>query len=321
MNKKALIAGITGQDGAFLAQYLLSKGYEVIGSSRDAKVCNTKNLISLGIKNEVELVSIALNDFRSILQVVTNKKPDEIYNLAGLTSVALSYEQPVECMESIAIANLNFLEVIRYLDRPIRFFNASSSECFGDTKDFVADENTPFNPVSPYAVAKCTSFWQIENYRKYYNLFCVSGILSNHESFLRPNRFVTQKIIRSSLEIKRGEKKSLNLGNIDIWRDWGWAPDYVSAMHLILNAKNPSDYIISTGQTNSLKHFASLAFKASNLNFEDHVNIDKGLYRPSDIKCSRLSPQKIYTELGWKAKYDLEKIVYSMHNHMSKVLN
>ena len=172
MSKKALIAGITGQDGAYLAKYLLELGYEVIGSSRDAQVCDIRNLKSLEIEKDINIVSMALNDFRSVLQVLTRHKPNEIYNLAGLTSVGLSFEQPVECMESIVSANLNILEVIKYLGEPIKFFNASSSECFGDTNNKVANEETSFKPLSPYAIAKCCTFWQVENYRKSYSLFC-----------------------------------------------------------------------------------------------------------------------------------------------------
>ena len=231
--KKALICGVSGQDGAYLAQLLLNEGYEVWGTSRDAQISSFRNLDVLGIKEQVKLVSMSLTDFRSVLQVLTRSQPDEVYNLAGQTSVGLSFEQPVETLESIATGTLNLLEAIRleairFLGASIRFYNASSSECFGDTGGQAADENTPFRPRSPYAVAKAAAFWEVANYREAYGLFACSGILFNHESPLRPERFVTQKIVASACRIAKGSNEILSLGNIEIRRDWGWgwAPEY-----------------------------------------------------------------------------------------------
>jgi GDPmannose 4,6-dehydratase len=254
-SKTALIAGVCGQDGSYLAEYLLSLNYRVVGTSRDAQVCNTSCLERLGIHHDVELVSLAPNDFRSVLKTLTVVAPDEIYNLAGQTSVSLSFEQPVECMDSIAGGTLNFLEALRYLGASSRFFSAGSSECFGDTGKQPANENSSFKPRSPYAVAKCTSFWQVSNYRSAYGCHCCTGILANHESPLRPKRFVTQKIISGVKAIKAGEATRLQLGNLDIWRDWGWAPEYVKAMHLMLQQQHPQDYVIATGSTYSLRDF------------------------------------------------------------------
>lgn len=310
----ALIAGITGQDGAYLARHLLECGYRVVGTSRDSQTCNTERLRRLGIEQDIELLSLAPNDFRSVLKILSCVRPDEVYNLAGQTSVGLSFEQPVECMESIAGGTLTFLEVIRYLDAPTRFFSAGSSECFGDTLGEPADESTRFSPRSPYAVAKSTAFWQVANYREAYGLFCCTGILANHESPLRPRRFVTQKIIHGVRRIRHGDTDHLVLGNLDISRDWGWAPEYVEAMHRMLTASTPQDFLIASGQSSSLRRFVDLAFQAAGLNADDHLVTDPSLLRPSDLRYSSLNPSRIETELGWKASTTLETIVAKMHD-------
>jgi len=312
MNQTALIAGITGQDGAYLAQHLLEAGYKVIGSSRDAQTCDTSRLRRLGILDDVEIISIAPNDFRSVLKALASIEPAEIYNLAGQTSVGLSFEQPVECMESIAGGTLNFLEVLRYLGASTRMFSAGSSECFGDTNGEPASEHTAFHPRSPYAVAKSTAFWQVANYRQAYGMFCCTGILANHESPLRPNRFVTMKIIAAVQEIVRGERQELKLGNLDIWRDWGWAQEYVVAMHKMLQAPVAKDYLVATGKTNSLNEFVRLAFASANLNPEDYLISDDTLLRPSDLHYSAMNPGLISSELGWEAKLELPDIVERM---------
>jgi GDPmannose 4,6-dehydratase len=310
--KKALLAGITGQDGAYLARHLLSQGYQVVGTSRDAQTCNTLRLERLGILKDVELLSLAPNDFRSVLKTLTATNPDEIYNLAGQTSVGLSFEQPVECMESIAGGTLNFLEALRYLKLHSRFFSAGSSECFGDTGVQAANEVSAFQPRSPYAVAKSTAFWQVANYREAYGIYCCTGVLSNHESPLRAGRFVTQKIITTVRAIKAGAQKDLRLGNLDIWRDWGWAPEYVQAMHLMLQQGSPADFIIATGTTNSLRTFVDTAFAAVGLNANDYLQTDSNLLRPSDLKYSAMDPSRINTTLGWKARLSLPEIIEQM---------
>ncbi|MCI5224262.1 MAG: GDP-mannose 4,6-dehydratase, partial [Candidatus Electrothrix sp. AR4] len=222
--KKALIVGVSGQDGSYLAQLLLKKGYTVYGTSRDAQMSSFANLVLLGIQDQVTVLSMAINDFRSVLQAISEVEPDEIYNLAGQTSVGLSFAQPVETMESISGGTLNLLEAIRFYGKPIKLYNASSSECYGDTGSSSADEATTFKPCSPYAVAKASAFWLVDNYRKAYDLFVCSGILFNHESPLRPSRFVTKKIIATACRIADGSDEQLVLGNVDIWRDWGWPP-------------------------------------------------------------------------------------------------
>jgi len=310
--KTALICGISGQDGAYLAQLLLEQGYTVIGTSRDAQVGSFSRLARLGIQDKVQLASMALNDFRSVLQVLSRHRPDEVYNLAGQSSVGLSFEQPVETLESVSIGTLNLLEVVRFLDKNIRLYNAGSSECYGDTGGIPADEQTPFRPRSPYAVAKAAAFWEVANYREAYGLFACSGILFNHESPLRPERFVTQKIVRTASRIAAGSGERLRLGNLDIWRDWGWAPEYVRAMWLMLQQDTPEDYVIATGVTSSLEQFVEEVFRLKGLHWKDHVDIDPAFFRPSDLRMSAANPDKAAARLGWKAQYTVRDVAREM---------
>ena len=309
---RALICGISGQDGAYLAQFLLEKGYEVVGSSRDAQISTFNNLVRLGVRNNIRLESMALNDFRSVLQVVSKTQPDEIYNLAGQSSVALSFEQPVETLESILSATINLMEVIRFLDRPIRFYNAGSGECFGDTLKVAAHEETPFRPRSPYAVAKAAAFWQVANYREAYGLFASTGILFNHESPLRPERFVTRKIIASACRIARGSGERLRLGNTTIQRDWGWAPEYVDAMWRMLQREHAEDFVIATGKSHSLAEFADCAFRYFNLNWQDYTDFDPLILRPTDIPYGCGNPNKALLLDGWKTHTDMKGVVKNM---------
>jgi GDPmannose 4,6-dehydratase len=310
--KKALICGVSGQDGAYLAKLLLEKGYFVCGTSRDAQVSPFRNLLRLGIREQVKLESLALNDFRSVLQVLRKIEPDEIYNLAGQSSVGLSFEQPVETLESIATGTLNLLEAIRFIGKPIKMYNAGSSECYGDIGDRAADENTPFRPRSPYAVAKATAFWEVANYREAYGIFACSGILFNHDSPLRPERFVTQKIVGGACRIARGNKEKLHLGNISVQRDWGWAPEYVEAMHLMLQQDEPEDFTIATGETYSLQELVIEAFSCVGLNWQDYVVTDSSLLRPTELAVSRGNPAKAKQKLGWEAKYKMHDVVRMM---------
>ncbi|MCI5192259.1 MAG: GDP-mannose 4,6-dehydratase [Candidatus Electrothrix sp. AU1_5] len=310
--KTALISGASGQDGAYLARLLLNKGYQVYGASRDALSSSFANLSCLGIKEQVCLVSLAANDFRSVLKTLQETEPDEVYNLAGQSSVGLSFEQPVETLESISTATLNFLEAIRFTGRNIRFYNAGSSECFGDTDGSKADEETPFRPRSPYAVAKASAHWIVANYREAYDLFACTGILFNHESPLRPERFVTGKIIAAACRIAAGSKEQLQLGNMDIYRDWGWAPEYVKAMYLMLQQEKPQDYVIATGTSRSLLDFVALAFQEVGLNWQDHVVSVPTLLRPADIRKGCGNPGKAKQELGWQAGFALEDVVREM---------
>lgn len=312
MNPTALICGISGQDGAYLAQRLLSKGYRVIGTARDAQMSRFDNLDRLGIRSQVQVVSMAINDFRSVLQVLSRHQPAEVYNLAGQSSVGLSFEQPVETLESISIGTLNLLESIRFLNQGIRLYNASSGECFGDTVDTPANEETPFRPRSPYAVAKAAAFWQVANYREAYGLFACSGILFNHESPLRPERFVTQKVVRAACRIAGGGGERLRLGNLDIQRDWGWAPEYVEAMWRMLQHDAPRDFVIATGETRALRDFVAESFAALGLDWTDHVEIDPTLMRPTDIRISRADPSLALAQLGWQAETRMAEVVRRM---------
>ena len=320
MPKTALIFGISGQDGAYLTKFLLEKGYKVVGTSRDAQMMVFKNLIRLGIREQVEVESVSLNDFRSVLQVLKKVDPDEVYNLAGQTSVGLSFEQPVESFESVSVGTLNLLEAIRFLEAPIKFYNAGSSECFGNTEGYPADELTPFRPRSPYAVAKAAAFWQMANYREAYGLFACSGLLFNHESPLRPERFVTRKIVNAACRIAKGELDGLELGNISVERDWGWAPEYVEAMWLMLQQDTPEDYIIATGETNKLEDFVCAVFSAVDLNWRDHVKTNPNLFRPTDIMTIMANPDKATHKLGWKAKFKMRDVVNMMVKEEMKLM-
>lgn len=313
--RKALICGISGQDGAYLSEFLLSKGYAVFGGSRDATTNNFGNLKRLNIFNQVQLVSINLTDFRSTLQTINKIRPDEIYNLSGQSSVGLSFEQPIETFESICIGTLNILEAIRFCDTSIKFYNAGSSECFGNSPNEMCDEITLFKPKSPYGIAKASAHWQVVNYREAYNLFAVNGILFNHESPLRPERFVTQKVIKAVAEIAAGKLKKLEVGNIDIVRDWGWAPDYVQAMWVMLQQEIPDDFVISTGKGHSLKEFIGMAFNCVHLDMEDYLIINQSLFRPTDLQCVVGNPQKARKILGWSSNHDLEWIVSEMFSN------
>lgn len=299
--KSALIFGVSGQDGAYLARLLFDKGYIVHGTSRDAEMSSFASLAALGIRDRVSVHSAALTDFRSTLQLIAKVEPDEIYNLSGQSSVGLSFQQPVETLESIATATLNVLESIRFLGRPVRFYNAGSSECFGDTGGAAADEGTPFRPRSPYGVAKSAAYWEVANYRDSYSLFACSGILFNHESLLRPPRFVTRKVAMAAARIALGSTETLSLGDLSIERDWGWAPEYVEAMWAMLQRHEPEDFVIATGKRSSLQSFVEWTFSALGLDWQKHVRQDKSLFRPSEIRGGYGQPDKATRLLGWTA--------------------
>jgi len=310
--KTALICGVNGQDGAYLARFLLGRGYRVVGTSRDAQSGRHHNLEALGIESDVVIESMAPNDFRSVLQVLAKARPAEIYNLAGQSSVSLSFEQPVETLESISTSTLNFLECIRFLDPEIRFYSAGSSECFGNTGAMPADENTPFRPRSPYAVAKACAANLVSNYREAYQLFACNGFLFNHESPLRPRRFVTRKIVEAAYRISAGLDSHLSLGNLAVSRDWGWAPDYVEAMWMLLQRETPLDVVIATGRTVSLEYFVSSAFAHFGLDWKAHVLQDSALLRPSDLSYSAANTTRARLELGWTARHSVDDVVREM---------
>jgi GDPmannose 4,6-dehydratase len=310
--KTALICGISGQDGAYLAKLLLEKGYRVVGTSRDHQLNTFNNLKRLHVREDVERCSAVLTDFRSTLQTLTTVKPDEVYNLAGPSSVALSFEQPAQAMESICLCALHLLESIRFLDQPIRFYNASSSECFGDTGPEGASEQTAFSPHSPYAVAKAAAHWLVKSYRESYGIWAVNGILFNHESPLRPERFVTRKVVKAACDIKAGSRSALRLGNLAIQRDWGWASEYVEAIWRTMQLDSPDDLVIGTGEAHSLEAFVSLAFESLGLHWQDHVQLDNALNRPSEIIFNKANAARAQEKIGWKAKATMPDVVNMM---------
>jgi GDPmannose 4,6-dehydratase len=306
--KKALIIGVSGQDGAYLADLLLKKGYEVHGTSRDHEVASFSNLRRLGIRDKVKLGSMVTSDFRSVLTALQKSDADEIYNLAGQTSVGMSFLYPVETFDSILIGTMNILECIRLLNKPVKFYNAGSSEVFGNT-DTPATEETHYSPRSPYATAKAAAHYAVANYRDAYDLFACTGILFNHESPLRPQRFVTSKIVSTAVRIANGSSETLTLGNMNICRDWGWAPDYVEAMWKILQLSEPEDFVIATGEAQTLQDFVSYVFEELGLNWCEHVKSDASLYRPSDVDRSLGNPIKAAQKLGWVASKKFRDII------------
>lgn len=312
MKKTALISGVSGQDGAFLANILLNNGYHVVGTSRDISRANFDSLKRLKILDSIELVSLSPIDLMSVINTIKKYQPSEIYNLSGQSSVSLSFSQPHSTMESIIMGTLNFLEAIRFSNNAIKFYNAGSSEMFGSTSERV-NEKTRLAPQSPYAVAKAASFFEVANYREAYNLYATTGILFNHESPFRGNSFVTKKIIHAVVAIANGKKQDkLELGNISIKRDWGWAPEYMMAVWKMLQLDKPQDLIIATGETHSLENFLEMAFGYFNLNWKDHVVLNDSLKRPSDLDAIFADPGEAERILNWKSQIKLNTIVKNM---------
>lgn len=312
--KTALICGVGGQDGAFLARHLLRNKYTVYGTSRDAQGGGFSNLERLEIHDSVRLISMAPEDFRSVFMAIKASEPDEVYFLAGQSSVGLSFEQPAETMQSFILGTLNILEACRMFNPSIRHYHAGSSECFGDTSGIPARESTPFFPRSPYAVAKASSYWLVNNYREAYGLFACTGILFNHESPLRPGRFVTQKIVQTAKRIADGSDEVLELGRLDISRDWGWAPEYVDAMWRMLQMNEPDDYVIATGKSHTLAQYVEAVFNDLGLDWQRHVRQSQQLLRPTDITLSAADPSKANDRLGWSAKLDMHDVIERMLN-------
>jgi GDPmannose 4,6-dehydratase len=317
--RRALICGVSGQDGAYLAQYLLSKQYEVFGGSRDIVKSDFSNLAKLGIIDRVKLINLSIADLENIQRVLSKTEPIEIYNLAGQSSVGLSFERPEETRQSIVDGTFNLLEAIRLSSSGIRFFNAGSGECFGDTHGVPANESTSFDPKSPYAEAKVTAFELVKKYRDIHGLFACTGILFNHESPLRPTRFVTQKIIRAAIEIANGSTSKLTLGNLGIQRDWGWSPEYVEAMWLMLQQHKPEDFVLATGVGNSLETFVSIVFEQLGLDWKEHVLVDQALFRPNEAKEILANPSKAKDKLGWDAKMALKDVIAQMLREAQKI--
>jgi GDPmannose 4,6-dehydratase len=307
LSKTALVLGYTGQDGQLLTKLLLQKGYEVFGSSRNFTT-DVERKNNPWIK-DVKKVTIIPGDFRSVLIGINKSKPEEIYNLSGQSSVGYSFDDPNETLTSISGATQNILEVLRITGSNSKFYNAGSSEMFGETPSSGATEISKISPKSPYGVAKAASFFQTEIYRKAYDINCCTGILFNHESEFRSKNFVTYKILETAIRISRGEKTKLIMGRTDIQRDWGYAGEYVEAMWKMLQYSKTKDYVIASGKAVRLIDFIAEVFKQLNLNYIDYIETDKSLLRPHDIIYSRGNPIKANDELNWKASYNLSNLV------------
>jgi GDPmannose 4,6-dehydratase len=309
--KRALITGVTGQDGSYLSELLLSKGYEVHGVVRRASTENFERISHLSGK--IQLHQADLLDQLSIIDVIKETKPDEVYNLAAMSFVPTSWKQPMLTGQFTALGVTQILEAVKLLGRDtIKFYQASSSEMFGKVQAVPQIETTPFYPRSPYGVAKVYGHWITVNYRESYNMFCCSGILFNHESPRRGREFVTRKVTDGVARIKLGLSKSLKLGNLDSKRDWGFAGDYVRAMWLMLQQDKPDDYVVATGETHTVKRLVELAFGAVGLNWEKYVEIDQSLVRPAEVDLLIGDPAKAKEKLGWKPDVSFEQLVEMM---------
>src|SRR5579885_3057825 len=310
MSPRALITGITGQDGSYLAELLLGKGYDVVGMVRRSSTVNFERIAH--IQDRIEFVAGDLLDEVSMISVLRDHRPDEVYNLAAQSFVQTSWSQPVLTGETTALGVTRLLDAIRTVDPDIRFYQASSSEMFGKVHEVPQRETTPFYPRSPYGVAKVYGHWITVNYRESYNLFACSGILFNHESPRRGPEFVTRKVTHGVARIACGLQDKLHLGNLDAQRDWGYAADYVRAMWLMLQRDRPSDYVVATGQTHSVRELCQLAFAAAGLDWEQHVTVDERFLRPAEVDLLVGDASKAKRVLGWEPKVDFPSLVAMM---------
>ena len=307
---KALVTGITGQDGSYLADFLLEQGYEVIGMVRRTSTINFDRIRH--IQDRVTIVQGDLLDQVSLIHILQEHRPEEVYNLAAQSFVPTSFQQPVLTGEFTGLGVTRVLDAIRTVDRSIRFYQASSSEMFGKVQEVPQRETTPFYPRSPYGVAKLYGHWITVNYRESYNLFACSGILFNHESPRRGYEFVTHKITNGAVRIKMGLANELRLGNLEARRDWGWAPDYVRAMWLMLQQDHPDDYVVATGETHSIREFCQEAFTYLGLDWEKYVVVDPRFYRPAEVDLLVGEPAKARRVLGWQPSISFQELIHRM---------
>jgi len=320
VKKRALITGITGQDGSYLAEFLLSKGYEVFGLVRRTSILNFERIKH--IQDRIKLISGDLLDQNSLINAIKESSPVEVYNLASQSFVPASWKQPVFTGEATALGVARMLEAIRAVNPRIKFYQASSSEMFGKVREVPQTEKTEFYPRSPYGVAKLYGHWITVNYRESYNMFCCSGILFNHESPRRGLEFVTRKVTNAAAKIKLGLENELRLGNLDAKRDWGFAGDYVKAMWLMLQQDEPEDYVIATSITHSVKDLVKIAFDHVNLNWEDYVVVDPKFVRPAEVDLLLGDSTKAVEKLGWKPEVDFKSLIKMMVNaDLEKVKN
>jgi GDPmannose 4,6-dehydratase len=317
--KKALITGITGQDGSYLSELLLEKGYKVYGITRRVSVPNISRIRH--IMDKIELIDADLSDFASIFKAIKIVKPDEVYNLAAMSYVPVSWKEPVLTVDIGGVSVINVLESIRLIDKRIRFYQASSSEMFGKIREYPQNEKTPFYPRSPYGISKVTGHWITVNYRESYNMFAVSGICFNHESPRRGLEFVSRKISYNVAKIKLGLASELRMGNLDAKRDWGFAGDYVKAMWLMLQQNKPEDYVVATGETHTVREFLELAFKRVGLDYKKYVKIDKKFLRPAEVDVLIGDASKIRKKLKWKPEVSFKELVNMMVDADLKLLS
>lgn len=310
MEKRALITGLTGQDGSYLADFLLEKGYEVFGIVRRSSTESCERIEHL--KGKVTILQGDLTDQHSLIAAIKESNPDEIYNLGAQSFVPTSWNQPIFTGQVTGLGVTRMLEAIRATNLKIKFYQASSSEMFGKVREVPQSEKTPFCPRSPYGIAKLYGHWLTVNYRESYGLFACSGILFNHESPRRGYEFVTRKITNAVARIKLGLQKELRLGNLDVKRDWGFAGDYVKAMWLMLQQDKPDDYVIGTGETHSVREFAEIAFNHVGLNYKDYVKVDKRFFRPAEVHLLVANSAKAREKLGWKPTVSFKELVKMM---------
>ena len=313
MTKRALITGVTGQDGSYLAEFLLDKGYDVIGMVRRSSTVNFERITHL--MDHIEFVSGDLLDQMSLVEILRARKPDEVYNLAAQSFVQTSFAQPVLTGETTALGVTRVLDAIRIADDSMRFYQASSSEMFGKVHEVPQSETTPFHPRSPYGVAKVYGHWITVNYRESYDLHASSGILFNHESPRRGLEFVTRKITHGAAQIALGQATELRLGNLDAKRDWGFAGDYVEAMWRMLQQEAPDDFVICTGETHSVREFCELAFGRAGLDYKDHVVVDERFFRPAEVDLLVGDAAKAEAQLGWRPRTRFNQLVEMMVDH------
>ena len=309
---KSLIFGISGQDGSYLSHLLLNKKNEVYGTTRNNNKKNLKNLDRLGVLNKVKIIKCDIANFLTVRKLIKKIKPHEIYYLCGQSSVTKSYIYPAEAFKSNTLGLLNILEIVKKTNKKIKIFNAVSGQFYGNRKNKIYNEKSYIDPQSPYGVSKASSFWLTKIFREWYKIKCCSGILFNHESPLRSNEFVTKKIINHCKLIKKGKSKYLYLGDINIYRDWGWAPEYVEAMHLMLKQKNPKDIIIGSGKRHSLREFVYEVFRLLKIPKYHLKSNTKKLMRKRDIKTYQADPRLAKKILNWKAKTTFKQIIYKM---------
>ncbi len=316
MKKVALITGITGQDGSYLAKLLVEEGFLVYGTTRDISTANTINLERLGILDKIKIFTTCITDFKSLLSTLEKTKPEYIFHLAGQSSVGLSFSLPFEAIDSILLSTLNLFECVKLFNKKIKIFIPCSSECFGfSTKENPSNENSIHMPTSPYAIAKSSCYWLAMNYKNAYGMFIAVGFLSNHESPLRGKHFVTSKIFEGIRKIKKKEIQSLTFGNLDVYRDWGWAPSYVEAIYKMTIAETPENYVIATGSSYSLREIIKKAFIFSNLGeATPYINENKSELRPNEIKSSYLNPSKLKQKLNWSNSLSIDNLIIKLIN-------